>query len=167
MQIIGDFTTSVHRALEEIDPNYEKYSGFVICGTHNPEKWSVDAMLADIKFARTHHMPTLLICFGHQLGAIEYARNVLGIKDATSEEFGIGTFVVKKRPELKVGVHDGETWWSNYETIEWTIPEHFIAVPYHPEYGSRKGKFHPDLVRFINICKSRKKKNLCKKSNVE
>ena len=35
---------------------------------------------------------------------IEYARNVLGIKDATSEEFGQGTFIVKKLPQLKVGI---------------------------------------------------------------
>ena len=42
----------------------------------------------------------------------------MGIKNATSEEFGQGVFVVKKRPELKVGLHDGESWWSNYEVIE-------------------------------------------------
>ena len=35
MEIINDFNTSVKKALEEIDPDYLKYKGLVICGTHN------------------------------------------------------------------------------------------------------------------------------------
>lgn len=152
MKILNDFSTSVHRALSEIDKNYEIYNGLVICGTHNPH--NVDEMIEEIRIARENNIPTLLICFGHQIGAIEYARNVLGIKDATSEEFGEGTFVVKKRPGLKVGLHEGESWWSNYDVaIDWKIPKHFISVPFHPEYQSYKGNFHPLLVKFIQNAK--------------
>jgi CTP synthase (UTP-ammonia lyase) len=152
MQILNTFQTSVHRALSEIDENYIYYDGLVICGTHNQE--NVDQLIDVIKKARETKRPTLLICAGHQLGAIEYARNVLGIKDATSEEFGQGTFVVKKRPQLKVGLHEGETWWSNYDVaIDYKIPENFISVPYHPEYQSSKDKPHKDLINFINLCK--------------
>lgn len=43
-------------------------------------------MLA-IKYARENKVPFLGICFGMQLAAIEFARNVLNIKDATSTEF--------------------------------------------------------------------------------
>jgi CTP synthase len=43
-----------------------------------------------IEYARTHQIPFLGICLGMQLAVIEYARNVLGIKDATSEEFQSG-----------------------------------------------------------------------------
>ncbi len=43
-------------------------------------------MLA-IKFAREKNIPFFGICFGMQLAAIEFARNVCGIKDATSREF--------------------------------------------------------------------------------
>ncbi|MDY2888108.1 MAG: gamma-glutamyl-gamma-aminobutyrate hydrolase family protein, partial [Candidatus Caccosoma sp.] len=43
-------------------------------------------MLA-IKYARENKIPFLGICFGMQLCAIEFARNVLNIKDATSTEF--------------------------------------------------------------------------------
>lgn len=152
MEILNDFSTSVRKALEEIDPQYEKYDGLVICGTHAPH--DTEMMIGKIKEARETKRPALLICFGHQLCAIEFARNILGIKDATSEEFGQGTFVVKQRPVMKIGLHEGESWWSNYEVaIEFTTPPHFIAVPFHPEYGSSLLKSHPLLVSFIKLCK--------------
>ena len=151
MEILNDFSTSLRKALEEVDTEYEKYDGLVICGTHAPH--DTEMMIEKIREARETKRPALLICFGHQLCAIEYARNVLGIKDATSEEFGRGTFVVKKRPMMKVGLHDGESWWSNYEVdIEFTIPPHFISVPFHPEYESSKDRQHPLLIRFIDLC---------------
>ncbi len=43
-------------------------------------------MLA-IRYARENLVPYFGICFGMQLAAIEFARNVCGIKDATSREF--------------------------------------------------------------------------------
>jgi len=39
-----------------------------------------------IKFARENKIPYLGLCYGMQLACIEYARNVLGINDANSEE---------------------------------------------------------------------------------
>ena len=152
MTILNDFTTSVKKALSEIDPNWIKYDGLIVAGTHTPH--NVEEMIDSIRIAREENIPTLLICFGYQLGAIEWARNVKGIKDATSEEFSkTGTFVVKKRLELKVGLHDGETWWSNYIVdIDWDIPEHFVAVPFHPEYQSNKENPHPLLVKFLKLC---------------
>lgn len=156
MEILNDFSTSVAKALSEIDPKWRDYKGLIVCGTHSPH--DVEHMIDQIEKARKEKIPALLICFGYQLAAIEYARNVLDIKDATSEEYGQGTFIVKKRPELKVGLHDGESWWSNYEVdpsfeLNWAIPDHFEAVPYHPEYGSSLDKPHPVLVDFINVCK--------------
>jgi CTP synthase len=40
-----------------------------------------------IKFARENGVPFLGICLGMQLAVIEYARNVVGISDASSTEF--------------------------------------------------------------------------------
>lgn len=40
-----------------------------------------------IRFARENQIPFFGICFGMQMAAIEFARNVCGIKDATSREF--------------------------------------------------------------------------------
>jgi CTP synthase len=48
-----------------------------------------------IKHARVNKVPYLGICFGMQMAVIEYARNVLAIKDATSREISEkGTFVI-------------------------------------------------------------------------
>lgn len=158
MQILNDFSTSVRKALEEIDPNYESYNGLVVCGTHTPH--DTEELISAIKVARETNTPFLGICFGHQLAAIEYARNVMGWKDATSEEFGKGVYIVRKRPEgLKVGLHEGETWWNNYEVTEeflnlWEKNENFITCQFHPEYQSSKQKPHPLLVKFIKLCQN-------------
>ncbi len=47
----------------------------------------VDGKLSAIRFARENLIPYFGICFGMQLAAIEFARHVCGIKDATSREF--------------------------------------------------------------------------------
>ncbi len=47
----------------------------------------VPGKLAAIRFAREKKIPFFGICYGMQLAAIEFARNVCGIKDATSREF--------------------------------------------------------------------------------
>jgi len=48
----------------------------------------VNGKLAAIAYAREHKKPYLGICFGMQLAVIECARNVVGLSDATSTEFG-------------------------------------------------------------------------------
>lgn len=157
MEILGEFQTSVRRALEEIDENYMSYRGVVLCGTHSPNFYEVPGLLKVIENCRTQGVPFLGICYGHQLAAIEYARNVLGIKDATSEELEYeGTFVVRKRPELKVGEFEGESYWNNYEVYlpGWEKPAHFFTTQSHPEYHSSLGSPHPLLVDFLDLCKS-------------
>ena len=156
MIILNDFSTSVKKALTEIDSDYDQYEGLVICGTHTPH--DTEAFLSAIKHARENNIPYLGICFGHQLAFIEYARNVLGIKDATSEEFGEGTPVVVKRNELKIGLHKGESWWNHYEIPKeledtWEKPKNFITCQFHPEYQSSKQKPHPLLVEFLELCR--------------
>jgi CTP synthase len=47
----------------------------------------VDGKIIAIQYAREQKVPFFGICFGMQLAAIEFARNVCGIKDATSREF--------------------------------------------------------------------------------
>jgi CTP synthase (UTP-ammonia lyase) len=153
MEILNDFSTSVEKALSEIDENWKSYEGLIICGTHSPH--GTEGYIDKITKAREKGLPYLGICFGHQLAAIEYARSILGIADATSEEFGSGTYVVRKRKEgLKVGLHDGESYWHNYEvTIDFKNPPNFITVQYHPEYQSSKDRAHPILVTFLKYAR--------------
>lgn len=44
-------------------------------------------MIQATEYARKNKIPFLGICLGSQIMAIEFARNVLGIMDANSEEF--------------------------------------------------------------------------------
>ncbi len=44
-----------------------------------------------IEYARTHKIPYLGLCYGLQLAAVEFARNVVGIKDANSTEIDENT----------------------------------------------------------------------------
>ncbi|ACT69807.1 CTP synthase [Neorickettsia risticii] len=47
----------------------------------------IDGKLLAITHARVNNVPFLGICFGFQLAILEFARNVVGIKDADSTEF--------------------------------------------------------------------------------
>jgi CTP synthase len=45
-----------------------------------------DGILESIRYARENKVPYLGICYGMQLATIEFARNVLGYKDANTTE---------------------------------------------------------------------------------
>lgn len=47
----------------------------------------IEGKIKAIKYCRENRIPFLGICLGLQLSVIEFARNVLNMKDATSEEF--------------------------------------------------------------------------------
>jgi CTP synthase len=47
----------------------------------------MEGMIETARYARVNKIPYLGICLGSQIMAIEYARNVLGIAGASSEEF--------------------------------------------------------------------------------
>ncbi|KRK75471.1 CTP synthetase [Companilactobacillus alimentarius DSM 20249] len=46
----------------------------------------LEGMIASIKYAREHDVPYLGLCLGMQMASIEFARDVAGIKDATTGE---------------------------------------------------------------------------------
>jgi CTP synthase len=47
-----------------------------------------EGKIASIRFARERSVPFFGICFGMQMACVEGARNLMGIKDASSTEFG-------------------------------------------------------------------------------
>jgi len=65
----------------------------------------IEGMISAIQYARENKKPLLGLCLGFQLSVIEYARHVVGYKDATSEEMGEGTHVIAILPEQE-GVSD-------------------------------------------------------------
>jgi CTP synthase len=47
----------------------------------------IEGMITAANFARTHNVPYLGLCLGLQVAVIEFARGVLGLKNANSREF--------------------------------------------------------------------------------
>jgi CTP synthase len=45
-------------------------------------------MIEAIRYARENKVPFFGICLGMQMAVVEYSRNILGLKDANSTEFG-------------------------------------------------------------------------------
>lgn len=71
----------------------EKVDGILVPGGFGSR--GTEGKIKAIQFAREHKKPFFGICLGLQLAIIEYARNIVGIKDATSMEFtDKGDFVV-------------------------------------------------------------------------
>ena len=70
----------------EIRSKLNDVSGILIPGGFG--KRGTEGKIAAINFARKNKIPFLGICFGMQMAVIEFARNMLKIKNATSSEFG-------------------------------------------------------------------------------
>jgi len=62
----------------------KKYDGIVVPGGFGSR--GIEGIIASIKFARENKIPYFGLCYGMQLLVIEYARNVLNLKDANTRE---------------------------------------------------------------------------------
>ena len=79
---------------EKIDENtvhdiLKDYDGILVPGGFGNR--GIDGKITAIKYARENNIPFLGICLGMQMAVVEFARNVLGIKDADSAEFSENT----------------------------------------------------------------------------
>ena len=71
--------------VSEIKSKLQNISGILIPGGFG--KRGTDGKIAAIKYARINKIPFLGICYGMQMAIIEFARNKLNLKKATSSEF--------------------------------------------------------------------------------
>ena len=74
--------------VSEIKKRLQGVSGILIPGGFG--KRGTEGKIEVIKYARQNKIPFFGICFGMQMAIIEFARNKLNIKKATSSEFGKG-----------------------------------------------------------------------------
>ena len=70
----------------EIKFKLKNVSGILIPGGFG--KRGTEGKIAAVNYARKNKIPFLGICFGMQMAVIEFARNKLNLKKATSSEFG-------------------------------------------------------------------------------
>jgi CTP synthase len=68
----------------DLDDLLQECSGYLVPGGYGERGWLGKIRAA--QYARERKIPYLGICFGMQVMAVEYARNVLGLKDANSTE---------------------------------------------------------------------------------
>ena len=91
---------------EELE-SLKQYDGVVIPGGFGFR--GIEGKILAIEFLRTHKIPFLGLCYGMQLAVIEYARNVLELKDANTTEVDRKTKnpVIDIMPEQKKNLADG------------------------------------------------------------
>ncbi|MGQ7791445.1 CTP synthase [Faunimonas sp. B44] len=71
---------------EDPSPYLERVNGILVPGGFGER--GTEGKINAVTFARTRNVPYFGICFGMQMAVIEAARNMAGIKGASSTEFG-------------------------------------------------------------------------------
>ena len=79
------FINSEEITHENVAKKLEGMAGIVICPGFGQR--GIEGKIIAAEYTRTHDIPTFGICLGMQMMVIEFARNVLGYKDANSREF--------------------------------------------------------------------------------
>lgn len=79
----------------------KKYDGIIVPGGFGES--GIDGILQTIRFARENKIPYFGLCYGMQLAVVEYARNVVGLKDANTAEINAQAkhVVIDIMPEQK------------------------------------------------------------------
>ena len=78
------FVNSEEITMQNVAAKLDGLQGVVICpgfGTRG-----IEGKIIAAEYTRTHDIPTFGICLGMQMMVVEFARNVLGYKDANSRE---------------------------------------------------------------------------------
>ncbi|MQF95019.1 MAG: CTP synthase [SAR202 cluster bacterium] len=108
--------------------------GIVVPGGFGPR--GVEGMIETVRYAREHQVPYLGLCLGLQVMVIEWARNVLGIKDANSSELAPET----ENPVVHI-MPDQEDVSSKGGTMR------LGDYPCHPQESSRtKAAYNGDII---------------------
>ncbi len=96
-----DWIHSVSVTKDTVEELLKDVDGILIPGGFGDR--GIDGKLVALQYARENKVPMLGICLGMQLAVIEFARNVLGLKDAHSSELSATTTnpVIDLMPEQK------------------------------------------------------------------
>jgi CTP synthase (UTP-ammonia lyase) len=125
---------------EEIDPSlFDIYSGIWIA-SGSPYK-NINKMLWAIAYARENNVPCLGTCGGFQHMILEYARNVIGFKDAQSQEndpYGSQLFISRLAcslagREMKLTFTEGSQIASIYDSVT-DVEQYYCNFGVNPKY---------------------------------
>ena len=90
---------------ENVDELFSDVDGILVPGGFGDR--GIDGKIEAIRYARTHGLPFLGLCLGMQLSIVEFARDVVGLKDAHSVELDPQTTnpVIHIMPD-QIGIED-------------------------------------------------------------
>ena len=90
---------------ENADELFSDVDGILVPGGFGDR--GIDGKIEAIRYARTHGLPFLGLCLGMQLSIVEFARDVIGLKDAHSVELDPQTTnpVIHIMPD-QIGIED-------------------------------------------------------------
>lgn len=83
------YVNSEHLTAENVDEHLKGHTGILVApgfGTRG-----IEGKITAVKYARENRIPFMGICLGMQCAVVEFARNVLGYKDAHSVEISPST----------------------------------------------------------------------------
>ena len=95
--------------LDKSDTSFLKnFDGIIVPGGFGES--GIEGKLKAIRFARENKIPYFGLCYGMQLAVIEFARNVLGLKDATTTEIDPASLnpVIDIMPDQKKHMAEGK-----------------------------------------------------------
>lgn len=81
-----DWIDAEELSARELTAQLAKADGILVPGGFGVR--GTDGKIAAVKYAREKKIPYFGICFGMQMAVLEAAQNLLGVKDASSTEFG-------------------------------------------------------------------------------
>ena len=70
---------------DTVQEKLDGFDGIIVPGGFGNR--GIEGKITTIKYARENKIPFLGICLGMQMAVVEYARDILGLKDANSAEF--------------------------------------------------------------------------------
>lgn len=80
-----DWIDTTQMEPEEVEATLRDFHGVIVPGGFGHR--GTESKIACVKYCRENHLPYLGICLGFQMAVVDYARNVVGLKDAGSMEF--------------------------------------------------------------------------------
>lgn len=89
VRVKPQFVNSEEITQANVSEKLAGYDGYLICPGFGSR--GIEGKIIAIEYTRQNNLPTFGICLGMQMMVIEFARNVLGYKDANSSEMDTAT----------------------------------------------------------------------------
>ncbi len=132
-----------------------KFDGIIVPGGFGES--GIEGKLAVIKYCREKKIPYFGLCYGMQLMVIEYARNVLGLKDANTAEINpkssalVIDIMPGQREKIALGNYGGSMRLGAYDAhlLKGTIASHAYGQNTVLERHRHRYEVNPEYVKTL------------------